>query len=60
MPSWANSLVSLIVIALFVLAVFGLAASTYGDLVREFYARRDKLQTLFDDDTKTGEKSNED
>jgi len=60
MPSWANGLVSLILIALFVLAVLGLAATPYGDWVREFYAKRHKLQTLFDDDTNNRRKSNED
>lgn len=47
MPAWANGLVSLTITIVFLLAVFGLAASPYGDWVREFYAKRDRLQTLF-------------
>ena len=56
MPDWANGLVSLIIIVLFVLAIFGLAASPYGDWVREFYAKRDRLQTLFGEDKKPDDK----
>lgn len=52
MPGWAMGLSSLIVTLLFLLGVYALAASPYGDWVREFYAKRDKLQTLFGDDKK--------
>lgn len=52
MPEWAMGLFSLIVTLLFLLGVYALAASPYGDWVREFYAKRDKLQTLFGDDKK--------
>ena len=55
-PVWAGVIVSLIITALFVLGVFGLAASPYGDWVREFYARRDRLQTLFGDKKKPEDK----
>jgi len=52
MPEWATVLSSAIVTLLFLLGVYALAASPYGDWVREFYAKRDKLQTLFSDDKK--------
>ena len=49
MPQWAMGLVSLVITLLFVLGIFALAASLYGAWVREFYAKRDRLQTLFGD-----------
>jgi len=52
MPNWAIALSSLVITLLFLLAVYALAASPYGDWVREFYAKRDRLQTLFGDKTK--------
>ena len=52
MQEWAMVLSSLMVTLLFLLGVYALAASPYGDWVREFYAKRDKLQTLFGDDKK--------
>jgi len=60
MPDRATGLVSLIIIVLFVLAIFGLAASPYGDWVedwvRDFYAKRNRLQTLFGEDKKSDDK----
>lgn len=50
MPLWVDALSSLLITVLFLLAVWGLAASPYGDWVREFHAKRDRLQTLFCDD----------
>jgi hypothetical protein len=52
MPDWATYLVSLAITILFLLGIYALAASSYGDWVREFYAKRDRLQTLFGDDEK--------
>lgn len=52
MPEWAIDLSSLIVTLLFLLGVYALSVSSYGDWVREFYAKRDRLQTLFGDDKK--------
>ena len=52
MPEWAIGLSSIIVTLLFLLGVYALAASSYGDWVREFYAKRDKLQTVFSNDKK--------
>jgi len=52
MPEWAIALSSLIVTLLFLLCVYALAASPYGDWVREFYAKRDRLQSLFGGDKK--------
>jgi len=49
MPQWAMGLVSLVITLLFLLGIFALAASPYGAWVREFYAKRDRLQTLFGD-----------
>ena len=52
MPIWANVLVSLIITVLFLLGLFGLAASPYGEWVRGLHAKRDRLQTLFGDEKK--------
>jgi hypothetical protein len=52
MPNWAIGLSTLVVTILFLLGVYVLVASPYGDWVREFYAKRDRLQTLFGDDKK--------
>lgn len=52
MPNWAIALSSLLIALLFLLAVYALAASPCGDWVREFYAKRDRLQTLLGDKTK--------
>jgi len=54
MPNWAIGLSSLAVTLLFLFGLYSLAASSYGDWVREFYARRDRLQTLFGDDKNKG------
>ena len=50
MPNWAIVLSSLVITLLFLLGVYALAASSYGDWVREFYVKRDRLQTLFGDE----------
>lgn len=52
MPQWAVGLSSLVIMLLFVSAVYAIGVSSYGDWVREFYAKRDKLQTLFGDEKK--------
>jgi hypothetical protein len=52
MPKWATGISSLVVTLLFLLGVYGLAASPYADWVREFYAKRERLQTLFGNDEK--------
>jgi hypothetical protein len=52
MPGWATVFSSAIITLLFLLGIYALAASPYGDWVREFYAKRNKLQTLFSDDKK--------
>jgi hypothetical protein len=57
MPDWAIGLSSLVITLLFLLGAYALAASPYGDWVREFYAKRDRLQTLFGTDKKN-DKSN--
>jgi len=56
MPDWASVTIGLIITCLFVSAVFGLGATAYGDWVRRFYAKRDKLQTLFSEDNQGDEK----
>ena len=52
MPQWAIGLSSVIITILFILGVVALAASPYGDWVRGFYAKRDRLQTLCGDNKK--------
>jgi len=52
MPQWADYVLGFIITLLFLLAILRLAGSSYGDWVREFYAKRDRLQTLFGNDKK--------
>lgn len=35
------------IVLLFIGGIYAVSSSSYGDWVREFYARRDRLQTLF-------------
>ncbi len=46
----ADLVIGIVVTLLFLLGVYALAASSYADWVREFYAKRDRLQTLMDSD----------
>jgi len=58
LPSWAQILIGISFVVLFILGLFAIAASPYGDWVREFYAKRDRLQTLFTNDSKKSKNSN--
>ncbi|PYV79262.1 MAG: hypothetical protein DMG93_21065 [Acidobacteria bacterium] len=49
MPSWAIAVSSLGITALFVFGVYLFAASEYADWVRDFYAKRTRLQTSIGD-----------
>lgn len=40
-------LASAAIVLLFIAGIYAMSSSGYGDWVREFYARRDRLQTLF-------------
>lgn len=53
MPAWATTVLSsLVIIFLFLAGLYAFASSEYADWVREFYAKRDRLQTLFSDEKK--------
>ncbi len=51
-PEWRSLVWSLAVIVLFVAGILALGRSSYGDWVRRFYERRDRLQTLLGDEGK--------
>jgi len=55
-PDWPIVLSSVAVVLFAVIVFYAMTSSPYGDWVREFYAKRDKLQTLFGED-KTEKKS---
>jgi hypothetical protein len=52
MPTWAVYLSSIGIVILAAGLFYALTSGTYGDWVRDFYAKRDRLQTLFEDDKK--------
>lgn len=58
MSEWVVYLGSAAVVLLFVVSVYAMSASAYGDWVREFYAKRDRLQTSFGDESEKDKKSN--
>jgi hypothetical protein len=57
LPTWAQAVIGIAIAAIFVFAVIAMAGGGYGDWVREFYAKRDKLTTIFGDDDKHKSKS---
>ena len=52
LPVWAQIVIGIGLVAVFFLMVFGIAGSSYGDWVQEFYTKRDRLTTIFGSEDK--------
>ena len=50
LPAWATLLIGAVIVVIWITLMCLVSASSYGDWVRSFYAKREKLQSLFADE----------